>query len=478
MFGGTINRNLANTVEKGIPDTWSIAKDAEKNIKWVAKLGTVSYGGPTITGGRIFVGTNNDSPRDPAIKGDKGVLMCFRESDGKFLWQIVHDKLTEDLDAAMCGVASSPAVDGDRVYYVSNRCELVCAAVSGDTATGKGKILWSLDMIKELKVEPCGLSGGLANSSPLIVGDLVYVLTSNGSSSQNGNKPPNPKAPSLIAVNKTDGKVIWSDNSPGENILDGQWSSPVAAEANGEMLVIYAGGDGWLYAFEAKGGELRWKFDVNPKAAMFKPGGRGTRGYCIATPVVYDKKMYVAVGSNPEDGDGVGRLWCIDITKKPANKDKDVSPFSDPKDPNPKFDPADPKNKDSALVWHHGGLIVPRPAKGRDLVFGRSVSTCAVHDGLVYAVEITGFLQCLDAKTGKKYWGYDLDNASWNSPYYVDGKVFVGADGGAMFVFQHGKDLKEPVKNDLDQSLKVPPVAVNGVLYATNGTHLYAIAKK
>src|SRR5260370_5738690 len=159
MFGGTINRNLANAVEKGIRDTWSNAKGAEKNVKWSAKLGTVAYGGPTVAGGRIFVGTNNASPRDPAIKGDKGVLMCFRESDGKFLWQIVHDKNEEQFDAADHGVLSSPAVEGDRFYYVSNRCELVCADVAGDTATGKGKIVWSLDMMKELKVFPNGLSG-------------------------------------------------------------------------------------------------------------------------------------------------------------------------------------------------------------------------------------------------------------------------------------------------------------------------------
>jgi outer membrane protein assembly factor BamB len=478
MLGGSINRNLANTIEKGIPDTWSIEKGKEKNIKWVAKLGTYAYGGPTIAGGRVFVGTNNDSPRDPAVKGDKGVLMCFRESDGKFLWQIVHDKNPEPFDPPQNGVFSTPVVDGNRLYYVSSRCELVCADVEGDPATGKGKIIWSLDMIKDLNVNPDGLSGGAANCSPLVIGDLVYAVTSNGSSAEHGNKPKNPKAPSLIAVDKKSGKVNWSDNSPGDRIMDGQWSNPVAAEANGEMLVIYAGGDGWLYAFEAKSGELHWKFDVNPKAAVFKPGGRGTRGYCVATPVVYDKKLYVAVGSNPEDGDGVGRLWCIDITKKPTNKDKDVSPFSAPDDKNPRFDPKDPKNKDSALVWHHGGLVVPKPKKDRELVFGRSLSTCAVHDGLVYGAEIAGFLQCLDAKTGQKYWSYDLQDATWNSPYYVDGKIFLGTDGSAMVVFPAGKTLKEPTKIDMDAVLKVPPVACNGVLYVTNGTHLYAIAAK
>src|SRR5262249_57499083 len=111
--------------------------------------------------------------------------------------------------------------------------------------------------------------------------------------------------PSLVAVNKNTGKVVWSDNSPGENIMDGQWSSPVAAtDIHGETLVIYGGGDGWLYAFEAKGGELRWKFDGNPKSAVHKPGGRGTRGYFVATPVVSETNLYFATASTPNDTNG------------------------------------------------------------------------------------------------------------------------------------------------------------------------------
>src|SRR5262249_617763 len=93
MLGGTVHRNMVNTVEKNIPQEWSVKEGQEKNIKWSAELGTLAYGGPVIAGGKVFVGTNNGKPRYPSIKGDRGVLMCFRESDGKFLWQAVHDKL-------------------------------------------------------------------------------------------------------------------------------------------------------------------------------------------------------------------------------------------------------------------------------------------------------------------------------------------------------------------------------------------------
>ena len=75
----------------------------------------------------VLVGTNNEAMKDPAIKGDKGVLMAFRESDGTFLWQAVHDKLTAGRanDWPFQGICSSPLVENGIAYYVSNRGEVV-----------------------------------------------------------------------------------------------------------------------------------------------------------------------------------------------------------------------------------------------------------------------------------------------------------------------------------------------------------------
>lgn len=465
----SLSRNFANSTAKNILADFSVKKGAEKNIKWSTPLGQHhAYGGPVVAGGKVFVGTNNERPRDPAIKGDKGALMCFRESDGKFLWQAVHDKLPdpERNDSPKHGVASSPAVESDRLWYVSNRCEVVCADVNGDPATGKAKIFWTYDMIKELNVFP----NSLAVCSPLVLGDLVFVVTGNGTV-WSTTELPSPKAPSFIALNKKDGKLVWQDASPGENILAGQWSNPVAAHGNGKWQVIFPGGDGWLYAFDPPTGTLLWKFDCNPKKSTYKPAGRGDRSYLVATPVIYDNKLYVGTGQDPEDGPGVGHLWCIDITKEPMNAAKDLSPVND------NFDPRAPENKNSGLVWHFGGKIVPAPQDGgRDVVFGRTISTLAIHDGLVYAAELEGFLQCLDAKTGQKHWEFDLKDGTWSSPYYVDGKVFMGTDGGDLFVFQHGKARKQLAKIDMENSMKAPPAAANGVLFVSNGNNLYAVA--
>jgi outer membrane protein assembly factor BamB len=398
-------------------------------------------------------------------------MMCFRESDGKFLWQIVHEKLPNATqnDNPQTGICSQPVVEGKRLYYVSNRCELVCAETEGDPAApGKGKVVWTLDMVKELKVYPCQMSA----CSPLVVGDLVYAVTANGIDIETG-KLPSPQAPSFVAVDKKTGAVKWQSAAPGEKIMEGQWGNPAAAEVNGITQVVFPGGDGWLYAFEAKSGDLLWKFDCNPKGAKpFAPGGRGDRNYLVATPVIVDNKLYIGVGQQPDHGAGIGHLWCIDITKKPAKKDKDLSPVSD------NFDPKADVNKDSGLMWHYGGPIVPKPKKGRDYVFGRTMGTVAIHDGLVYASEMDGFLHCLDAKTGEKLWVQDMKDGSWCSPYYVDGKIYIGTETGDVYVFMAGRETKRLQKINMDGAIQMPPVAVNGVLYVNRGNKLYAIAKK
>src|SRR5205809_2374065 len=90
MWGGTPDRNMVSNM-KGLPTSWDIK--TKKNVKWVAALGSQTYGNPVVAGGQVYVGTNNEGVRDPKVTGDKGILMAFRESDGEFLWQAVSDKL-------------------------------------------------------------------------------------------------------------------------------------------------------------------------------------------------------------------------------------------------------------------------------------------------------------------------------------------------------------------------------------------------
>jgi outer membrane protein assembly factor BamB len=467
MFGGKPDRNMVNTAAKDIITTWKVEAPA-KNIKWVAQLGDTTYSSPVIAGGKVYVATNNRPPHDPKVKGPKAILLCFRESDGKFLWQLAHNMPPpvavhhqEALDQGLC---CTLCVDGDHLYYVTPAAELVCAST-------KGKIVWTFDMMKKFKVFPCFL----CNCSPLVAEGLVFVVTGNG---RDGNGPdlPAPKAPSFAAFHKKTGKPAWKDNSPGKNIMKGQWSNPAYGKVGGKVQLIFPGGDGWLYSFEPKTGKLRWKFDCNPKDAIWNTrGGRKcTASLIIATPVIHDGKVYVGTGVEPDNlaGSGPGHFWCVDMTKT-----GDVSPHLvvDAKAKPVKTKP----NPNSALVWHFGGPILPAPKMGREVYMGRTMSTCAVKDGLVYVAEHEGYLHCLDANTGKHYWEHDCKSALWGAPSWIDGKIYLGDETGDVWIFAAGKKLKqlgEPIETG--EGVLSTPVAANGVLYVTTRSKLFAIAKK
>jgi len=478
MLGRDTTRNAVSS-EKGAPTSWQVeirkgdvVKQPARNIKWAANLGSYNCASPIVAGGLVWVGTNNKVPRDPRVKADASVLMCFRESDGKFLWQYVSPRLDNEFeDYPQSSLNCSPLAEGDRLYFTTNRGEVVCLDV-GPLRQGKGdpRLLWKLDMRKELGVISVGLpmSIGFLCSLGASYKGRLYVITGNGVGEDRKNVPA-PKAPSLLCLDRDTGKVLWSDNSPGKDILYSQWSSPLVVEVRGRVQVIAAQGDGWVRSFDAMTGELIWKFDTNPKAAVWKEGGRGNRNFLLATPVFHDGLVYIANGQDAEDGDGVGHLWCIDPTRVPKNKEKDLSPVGD------NFDPRAEVNKDSGLVWHHGGLIVPEPVNARAIVFGRSMSNVAIQDGLVIAVEVSGFIQCLDARTGKRYWTLDVEDTTLVSPLIVDGKIYVPTQGSDVFVLALSRELKVLGKNDMAASGYSAAVFANGVLYIATSWKLYAI---
>lgn len=449
MWGGSPDRNMVSD-EKNIPLEWDIKSG--KNVKWSAPLGSQTYGNPVVANGHIFIGTNNNGNLRPGIAEDKGVVVCLDEKSGKFLWQATHDKLPSGRvnDWPDQGICSSPYVEGDRLYYVSNRCELVCADVEGFLDgendgpfkeehykdSQDGDFIWILDMIDELGVFP----HNLATSSPVIAGDLIFALTSNGVDEGHLDHP-SPDAPDFIAVDKKTGKVVWERTDCGARTFHGQWSSPAYGVIAGKPQVIFGGGDGWCRAYEPKTGEPIWQFNLNPPGVKYILGGRGTANEIIATPVIHDDAVFLCVGQDPEHGEGVGHLYRIDATKT-----GDVT--------------------ESGKVWHLGGED-----------FHRSMATCAVADGLVYAADLSGFLYCIDAKTGQVHWRHDTFAAIWGSPFVVDGKVMLGTEDGDLIILEHGKEKKVLATHEMANAVYTTPVVANGTLYITNRNRIFAIAE-
>lgn len=494
QWGGSPLRNNV-PMGKNIPTAWDVKTG--DNIKWSALLGSETYGNPVVANGRVFVGTNNGGghlKRYPS-KLDLGVLLCFDAETGALIWQHSNEKLPTGRvhDWPHQGVCSAPLVDADRLWYVSNRGEVLCLDVAGftddknngpyDKEPVKNKdeadVIWKLDMMSELNVS----QHNMCSCSVTAVGDLLFVCTSNGVDESHVTIPET-DAPSFICLDKNSGKVLWTDASPGRNILHGQWSSPSCAVLGGVEQVLFGGGDGWLYSFAARGengrGKLLWKFDCNPKDSLYSLNGRATRNHLIGTPLIYDGLVYIAVGEDPEHGEGGGHLWCIDPTKR-----GDVSPTlvfnaKDPKNPIAhrrlqalvaKDGDFERDNPNSAAVWHYIGEDVGDFQQ----TMHRTCGTAAIKDGLLYIADFSGLFHCLDAKTGKAHWTHDMLAASWASPLIVEGKVYIGDEDGDISIFKLSSEKELLAEINMESAVYTTPVVANDILYIANRNRLFAI---
>ena len=516
QWGGSYFRN--NVPEgKGIATEWDVEEGT--NIKWSAKLGSETYGNPIIANGKVYVGTNNGSgylkryPSRPPLRVDLGCLLCLDEETGEFLWQHSSEKLPTGRvhDWPDMGICSAPLVVGDRVWFVSSRGEVICLDAEGFrdgendgpyTSEKPDKpdvvwdeqheadVVWKFDMMSKLGVS----QHNMCSCSVTFADDTLFVLTANGVDEAHASIP-QPTAPSFFAMNMHTGEVLWTDNSPGENILHGQWSSPGYGVFGGQAQVLFPGGDGWLYSFDPKAdngkSKLLWKFDCNPKDAHYSLTGRSTRNHLIGTPVVFDGLVYIAVGEDPEHGEGIGHLWCIDPTKRgDVSATQVFNPnHGDGKTPIPhkrikafeedKGDIEKP-NPNSAAVWHYMGND---PPKKFESTMHRTCGTVAIKNDLLFIADFSGLFHCLDLKTGKAHWTHDMLSASWASPLIVEDHVYIGDEDGDITIFELSKEKKiisketngEPGPITMSSAVMTTPVVANDMLFIANRKQLFCI---
>lgn len=496
QWGGSPERN--NVPDSGpLPTSFDV--ETKENILWSMPLGSETYGNPVVANGKVYIGTNNGNgyiKRYPATV-DLGCLICFDEKDGKFLWQHSSEKLPTGRvhDWPNQGICCAPMIDGDRLWYVTSRGEVVCLDTDGfldgendgpfnkepNENKDEADVVWRLDMMSQLNVS----QHNMCSCSVTAVGNKLFVNTSNGVDDSHLTVPEE-KAPSFICIDKNTGEVLWTDNTPGGNILHGQWSSPTYGVFNGQEQVVFGGGDGWMYSFDPAGdngkSKMLWKFDCNPKDSVYRLNG-ATRNHIIATPVVYDGLIYVAVGEDPEHGEGNGHLWAID-----PNKRGDVSPTLVYNSSNPNvviphkrkqaLDAAagdlERDNPNSAAVWHYVGSN----PKEFETTMHRTCGTVAIKNDILVIADFSGLVHCLDSKTGEPHWTYDMLAASWASPLIADNKIFIGDEDGDITIFELSKEQKQIAEINLGSALYTTPVAANDKIFVANRNRIFAIGEK
>lgn len=476
QWGDRYSRNMASP-ETGLPDGFDPATG--KNVKWVAPLGSQTYSTPVVAGGKVLIGTNNDTPRDPAHKGDRGVLLCLDERDGRLVWQLLVPKFSKDpyTDWPHVGISSSATVEGGRVYVVTNRNEVVCLDLAGLANGNDGPfqdearqltprdappealtatdadILWVCDMPARINL--------IAHDSPhcsiLVYSPYLFVNTSNGYGSDHKGYR-NMAGPSLVVLDKATGRIVAQDDEAiGPRLFHCNWSSPALGRVGGRDLLFYGASDGVLHALEppatmAPEGTVdrlkrAWRFECDPAAPhdgdmhRFLGNRREGPSAIASMPVFYENRLYVTVGGDIWWGKNKAWLQCID----PARAVTDTT---------------------SGLRWSF-----PMDT--------HCVATPAISDGLIYITDCAGNVHCVDAATGRPCWSHKVGGEIWSSALVADGKVFVGSRNNTLTVLAAGRQAKVLSSVKLDGPINNgSPVAANGVLYVATMKNLYAFQSR
>lgn len=517
--------------ESGLPVDWDPGKfprrggfttgvpPRSRNIKWCAPLGSHTAGSPVVSGGRVFIGTNNGNgylPQYPADE-DFGVLLCFDAADGALLWQATSAKVllndgsgykdrTEDWPLG--GIASTPVVAGNRLWYVTNRAEVVCLDTDGfhdgqndgpvvdePQDEHEADVIWRLDLRATFGVHvheqcPC---------RPATDGKRLFVVTGNGVD-QSHSLMPNPNAPSFVALDRQTGKVLWTDNSPGGNVMHHQWGSPTFAVLGGVPQVIFPGGDGWLYSFDPAGtpqgfSRLLWKFDLNPKAWIYDIGGPYARNETAYFVTVSCDRVFAIGGRDAEHGDGPAVLWCIDGTKRGDLSAELAMNSAAPTLPLP-------PQRYAALNPDRGEIATPNPNSGVIWKFdwfdtnqngsvdfgeaiGRTRGAVVVRDDVALVAEFNGLVHCFDSNTGRRKWFYDCAASCWTSPLIAGRQAYVADEDGDIAIFEifpkrAGQQSSSTPLAEINMlnSIYAAPTAAHGVLYVPAQNRLFAIEQE
>ena len=430
------------------PVDWDTATG--RNIVWSAPLGNNTFGRPVVAGGQVYVGTDNARHLNPAYQDECGVLLAFGAKDGGFLWQDAAPRVKRGLrEFLLPSTTGAALVEGDRLYYVTAECQLRCLDTQGFRDGGNdgpphgqtvrdihsSDVVWELDMCARLGVFPHEAS----NSEVAAVGDLLVVCTSNGRN-EGHTRVPSPRAPSLIAVNKNSGEVVWRAIGPGAQVLHGQWSSPVVATVNGHPQVLFGGGDGWLRAYDAATGREIWCFNGNPADAKWRPRPDVfSRNSIIASPLYQDGRVFIAMGEDPSHGNGPARLHAVSPTGQ-----GDVT--------------------GSRLLW-----------TCREV--GRVVGTPVAQDGLLYVGDLGGTVFCVEAASGAVVWKHATDAAIWGCLLLTKDRLYVGNEDGVMTVLKTGRLKEELAQIKMNAALYARPALVGDTLYVVTTDRLYHIAR-
>ena len=181
-------------------------------------------------------------------------LICLDANTGREQWAA---NLGEELSNGWGGgPRGTPAVDGNHVYAMSGKGDLICTDLAG-------KIQWQASMGRL-----GGKTPGWGYTESITVDGNLALATPGG------------KQGAVVAFNKQTGAVVWQSKQFTD---DAQYASVLPATHNGGRQYIQLTQNS-LVGLDARNGNVLWK------------SGWGGRTAVIPTPIFSNGKVYIASG--------------------------------------------------------------------------------------------------------------------------------------------------------------------------------------
>ena len=128
QWGGTSAKNMVSD-ERGLPEAFlpgdkdtrsgTIRPGTAKNVRWARKVCDQTFSTPVVAEGKVFL--------CGVFGHNGGSIACMDEKTGNLHWQ-----WKEDVSAQGFGVCSTPVVEADRLYVISQNCVAMCLDVNGE----------------------------------------------------------------------------------------------------------------------------------------------------------------------------------------------------------------------------------------------------------------------------------------------------------------------------------------------------------
>lgn len=408
-------------------------------VKWQQKTEMHGGGSPVGSGGRIFVGTNLETNNV-----NIPVLLALDMNSGRVLWShrtrypTAAEAFNACPDDGRAGVCSSPVVVGQRVCYLAPDGVVYCLDADGfydhqdDGLKESNHDMSNADVVFRFDLKSLGVRAYRVWASSLATdGHLLYVATNPGSYNR-----ARPDCPSFVALDMESGRLVWQEKTQSTHGTQYQFSSPAVGMIGGRRQVIYAGGDGWLYGFDAdamaRGNtNVLWRFDACD--------GEGVkRTNIMASPVIHGNKVIIGTASaRPFDNLRGGVLWCIDASKRGILGSPGGQSNSEP--------------GESGVVWK---------VNFENEILGNAV----VKDDLVFVVDAGGILVCMREADGTVVWSHDLEEQVWGTPLCIGKHLFVAGSDGTVSRFGVSTRKSLPIVTKVGGQAYSTPAFIDGNL--------------